>query len=99
MSITSRAIQTRLLAPDQMTEQEAVDLATIDMLVQRNIFCRSTGKILDSRTAVLVSVSHPAQGLAEEAFHPDADLSGLDNLPEPYTYRTARAADLVRKLL
>lgn len=79
MSTSTHAIASALLG--DMPTEEAADLAEIDMLVQRQVFCPMTKKILDSRTAVLVRMhfTHDGELKTPRAIvvHPDADRDAI----------------------
>lgn len=60
MGISEQAITARMLFGDKFSADDAASLATIDLLVQRDIFCKfpsGCGRILDSRKAALVQCS------------------------------------------
>lgn len=76
MSMTERAIKARIL--NRITDEEADLVSEIDLRVRREVMCLLTGKVLDSRTALLVRAKHPQHPSYPEWFsvgvvHPSAE--------------------------
>lgn len=80
MSLTERAIKARILG--RITDEEADLVSDIDLRVRQEIMCPLTGKVLDSRTALLVRATHPQHSRFPEPFvvgvvHPSAESEVL----------------------
>lgn len=94
MEMGERALMGTVMG--KLTEQEGLDLALLHTLVCRRITCPTSGKILDSRTAVMFEV-----GGAAIVVHPSAEETADEVLRESFPdkeIRMVRAKDIVAKL-